>query len=94
MTWNWYARFAGDVIVFQNRIAFDVLKLYKIANQTAGRVEALRVWAIEFARDFHAFEVRRSPELATLSFEVRMGCSIAEQRSTLSNDQVEILHSF
>ena len=66
--WNSYARFAGDVIEFQNRTAFDLLELYQIANQTAGTVEALRVWAIEFARDMHASEVRRARELATLSF--------------------------
>ena len=82
VTWNSYARFAGDVIDFQNRTAFDVLELYKISNQTAGTVEALRVQAIEFAKDLHASEVRCARELATLSFEVRMGFSIAEQRST------------
>ena len=92
-TWNSYARFAGDVIEFQNRTAFDVLELYKIANQTAGTVEALRVLAIEFARDLHASEVRRARELATLIFELRMGFSIAEQRSTLSNALVGIFHS-
>ena len=43
VTWNSYARFAGDVIDFQNRTAFDVLELYKIANQTAVTVEALRL---------------------------------------------------
>ena len=93
VTWNSYARVAGDVIDFQNRTAFDVLELYKIANQTARTVEALRVRAIEFARDLHASEVRGARELATLSFEVRMGFSIAEQRSTLSNALVGILHS-
>ena len=56
-------------------------------------MEALRVRAITFARDFHASAVRRARELATLSFEVRMGFSIAEQRSTLSNALVGILHS-
>ena len=70
-----------------------MLELYKIANQTAGTVEALRVRAIEFARDLHALGVRRARELATLSFEVRMGFSIDEQRSTLSNALVGILHS-
>ena len=93
MTWNSYARFAGDVIDFQNRTAFDMLELYKIANQTAGTVKALRVRAIEFARDLHALEVRRARALATLCFEVRMGFSMAEQRSTLSNALVGILHS-
>ena len=92
MTWNSYARFAGDVIDFQNRTAFIVLELYTIANQTAGTVEALRVRAIEFARDLHASEVRRARELDTLSFEVKMEFSIAEQRSTLSNALVGILH--
>ena len=56
-------------------------------------MEALRVRAIEFARDLHALEFRRACELATLSFEVRMGFSIAEQSSTLSNALVRILHS-
>ena len=93
VTYNSYARFAGDVIDFQNQTAFDVLELYKIANQTASTVEALRVRAIEFARDLHASEVRRARELATLSFEVRMGFRIAEQRSTLNNALVGILHS-
>ena len=93
VTWNSYAIFAGDVIDFQNRTAFDLLELYKIANQTAGTVEALRVRAIEFARDFHTSEVCRALELATLRFEVRMGFSIAEQRSTSSNALVGILHS-
>ena len=93
VTWNSYARFAGDVIDFQNRTAFDVLELYKIANQTAGKVKALRVRAIEFARDLHASEVRPARELSTLSFEARMGFSIAEQRSTLSNALEGILHS-
>ena len=93
MTWNSYARFAGDVIDFKNRTAFDVLELYKIANQTAGTVEALCVRAIEFARDLHASEVRHARELATLSFEVRMGFSIEEQRSTISYALVGILHS-
>ena len=93
VTWNSYARFPGDVIDFKNRTAFDVLELYKIANQTAGTVEAFRVRAIEFARDLHASEVRRARELATLSFEVRIGFNIAEQRSTLSNALVRILHS-
>ena len=93
VTWNSYERFAGDVINFQNRTAFDVLELYTISNQTAGTVEAFRVRAIEFARDWHASEVRRVRELTTLSFEVRMGFSIAEQRSTLSNALVGILHS-
>ena len=37
------------VIEFQDRTAFDVLELYKIANQTAWTVEALRFRAIEFA---------------------------------------------
>ena len=81
------------MIDFQNRTAFDVLELYKIANQTAGTVEALRGRALEFARDLHASEVRRAREIATLSFEVRMGFSIAEQRSTLSNALVGILNS-
>ena len=40
---NSYARFAGDVIDFQNQTAFDVLVLYKLANQTARTVVALRV---------------------------------------------------
>ena len=92
VTWNSYARFAGDVIDFQNRTAFDLLELYKIAIQSAGTVEALRFRAIEFARDLHASEVRRARELATLSIEVRMGFSIAKQRSTLSNAFVGILH--
>ena len=48
VTWNSYARFAGDVIDFQNRTAFDVLELYKIANQTTGTVESLVVRAIVF----------------------------------------------
>ena len=56
VTWNSYARFAGDVIEFQNRTAFDVLELYKIANQTAWTVEALHVRAIGFATDLHASE--------------------------------------
>ena len=47
-----------------------MLELYKIANQTAETVAALRVRAIEFARDLHASEVRRARELAMLSFEV------------------------
>ena len=81
------------MIDFQNRTAFYVLELYKIANQTAETVEALRVRAIEFARDLHASEVRRARELATLSFQVRIGFSIEEQRSTLSNTSVGILHS-
>ena len=81
------------MIDFQNRTAFDKLELYKIANQTAGTVKALRVRAIEFASDLHASEVRRARELATLSFEIRIGFSIAEQRSTLSNALVGILHS-
>ena len=85
MTWNSYARFTGDVIDFNNRTAFDVLELSKIANQITGTVEALRVRAIEFAKDLHASEVRRARELATLSFEVRIRFTIAEQRSTLSN---------
>ena len=93
VNWNSFARFAGDVIDFQNQTAFDLLELNKIANQTAGTVEALRVRAIEFARDLHALEVRRARELATLSFEVRIKFSIAEQRSTLSNALVGILHS-
>ena len=53
VTWNSYARFAGDVIDFQYQTAFDVLELYKIANQTAGTDDALRVRAIEFARNLH-----------------------------------------
>ena len=96
VTWSSYAKFAGDVINFQNRTAFDVLELYKIAkiaNQTAGTVEALRVRALEFARELHASEVRRARELAMLSFKARMGFNIAEQRSTLSNALVGILHS-
>ena len=92
VTWNSYARFAGDVIDFQNRSAFDVLELYKIANKTAGTVVALRVRAIEFARDMHASEVCPARELAKLSFEIIMRFSIAEQRSTLSNALVGILH--
>ena len=83
--WNSYARFASDVIDFQNRTAFDVLELYKIAKQTAGTVEALLVRARDYARELHVSEVCRARELATLSFEVRMGFSIAEQRLTLSN---------
>ena len=70
-----------------------MLEFYKIANQTVGTVEALRVRAREFVRDLHASEVRRARKLATLSSEVRMGFSIAEQRSTLSNTLVGILHS-
>ena len=93
MTWNLYARFANDVIDFQNRTAFDVVELNKIANHTAGTVEAMRVRAIEFARDLHALEVRRGRELAPLSFEVRMGFFIVEQRSTLSNVLLGISHS-
>ena len=81
------------MIDFQNRTAFDVLELYKIVKQTAGTVEALRVRALEFDRDLHASEVRRARELATLSFKVRMGFSIAEHRSALSNALVGILHS-
>ena len=84
------AIFAGDVIDFQNRMAFDVLELDKIANQTAVTVEALCVQALEFARDLHAFEVRRARELATLSFEVKMGFNIAEQKSTLCNSLMGI----
>ena len=59
-----------------------MLELYKISNQTAGTLGALIVRAIEFARDLHASEVCRARKLATLSFEVRMKFSIAEQRST------------
>ena len=69
-----------------------MLELYKIANQTAGTVVALRVRSIEFARDLHASEVCRARDLATLSFQVRMGFSVAEQKSTLSNSLFKILH--
>ena len=51
------------------------------------------VRAIEFAKDLHASEIRHARELATLIFEIRMRFSIAEQRSTLSNALVGILHS-
>ena len=51
------------------------------------------MFELEFARDLHASEVCRARELATLSFEVKMGFSIAEQRPTLSNALVGILHS-
>ena len=49
VTKNSYAKFAGYAIDFQNRTAFDVLELYKIAKQTASTVVALRVRAITFA---------------------------------------------
>ena len=80
------------MIDFLNRIPFDVLELYKIANQTESKVEGLRVQAIEFSRDLHASDVFRARELATLSFDVKMGFSIAEQKSTLSNALVGIVH--
>ena len=57
-----------------------MLELYKLANQTAGTKEALRVQAIELARNLHASKIRRERKLATLSFEVRMGFSIAEKK--------------
>ena len=57
VTWNSYARFAVNVIDFQNQTAFDMLKLHKLANQTAGTVEALRIRALEFAKDLHTSEV-------------------------------------
>ena len=71
MTWNSYARFAGDVIDFQNRTSHDVLELYRLANTTAGVVETLRLHAIEFAKNLNAAEVRRTRELSALSFEFR-----------------------
>ena len=65
VTWNSYARFAGDVIDFQNRTAYDVLELYRLANETAGVVEKLRLRSIEFARNLHAAEVSCTSELAS-----------------------------
>ena len=93
VNWNSYARFAADVIDFQNRTAYDVLELYKLTNATVGVVEELRKRAIKFAQDLHAGEIRRTREFANLNLEVRMGLSIAEQRSTLSNALSGILHS-
>ena len=93
VNWNSYARFAADVIDFQNRTAYDVLELYKLTNATVGVVEELRKRAIKFAQDLHAAEIRRTREFANLNLEVRMGLSIAEQRSTLSNALSGILHS-
>ena len=60
-----------------------MLKFYTIANQTAGTVEALRVRAIEFARDLHILNVRRKRELATLSLKVRMRLIITEHKNLL-----------
>ena len=73
VTWNSYARFAGDVIDFQNNTAYDVLELSCLVNEAAVVVENLRLRSIEFARNLHVAEVRRTSELASLSFEVRMG---------------------
>ena len=94
VTWNSHAKFGGDVIDFIKRTAFDLLELYKFVNVTAGVVEALRVRAIEFSRDLHVAEVRRANELATLSLEIQMKFSIADQRSKLSNALIGILHSY
>ena len=71
MTWNSYSRFAGDAIDFQNRTTHDVLKLYRLANATAGFIETFRLRAIEFAEKLHAAKLHQALELSALSFEFR-----------------------
>ena len=92
MTYNSYARFVGNGIDYQNRTAFDVLKLYKIANVTAKVVAALSVRAIKFVRDLLAANVSCARVLATVSLIVRMIFSFADQPSTLTKALVKILH--
>ena len=92
VTWNAYARFAKDVISFQNKTAQNVLELYHLVNITASVVEELRERAVNFAQELHAAERRRAHELAGLNMEVRLGFSIAEQRSTLTTTLANVLH--
>lgn len=87
-----YARFVNNVIDFRNKIAFDVVKLYKIVNVTAKVVKANHVCVIEFARDLHAADVCRARKLATLSLNLRKRFSFAKQQLILSNALVKILH--
>ena len=54
---------------------------------------SLRVRAIKIGKYLHASKFCRACELAPISFKVRMGFSIAEQRSTLNNALVKISHS-
>ena len=93
VTWNSYAQFAKDVISFQNRSAHDVLELYKLTNTTASVMEILSSRLVKLAQEAHAAEINRARELSALKLEVRLGFSIAEQRSTLTNALVSTLHT-
>ena len=93
VTWNSYATFAGDVVDWQNRTSHDVLELYRLVNTTADVVEVLRTRAVEFARQLHTAEVLRTRQIHTLTTEMRIGFSIGEQRSSLSNALTTVLNN-